>query len=248
MSHTDSWGCRPKAAHIDLRCAGRTRRFHLFDTPIGRAVSAQVLSGESYPLIPFLANVRTILDIGANVGAASVYFALHYPSARVLAFEPDSACCRVLRENIVDLPLVRLFDFGLSGRDERAELFLGSVDPATSSLGRSVLASDQSIEVELRDPEPILRELGVEVIDILKLDTEGQEVAILHALEPRLDRTRAIYVEYHDEADRREIDSLLAPTHVLFHGAIHTVHRGELCYVLKAGMPEEVGRLRIGKR
>lgn len=238
----------PAVTCVDIPCAGRTRRFHLFDTPIGRAVAAQVLTGQSYPLVPFLGSVRTILDVGANVGAASVYFALYYPLARVLAFEPDPACCVVARQNIADLPQVTLFEFGLSGRDERAALFLGSDDPATSSLHQSVLASDYTIEVELRHPEPLLSEQGVGDIDILKLDTEGSEVEILHALAPRLERTRAIYVEYHDEADRREIDRLLAPTHILFQGSIHTAHRGELCYVLNAGMPAEAGRLRVMSR
>jgi len=238
----------PPVSCADIPCAGIQRRFHLFDTSIGRIVSAQVLAGESYPLVPFLARVRTIVDAGANVGAASVYFALHYPEARVLAFEPDPVCCAVLRKNIADLPRVTAFEFGFSSADARAELFLGSVDPATSSLGRSALASDRSIGVEVRDPESVLRDQGVEVIDILKLDTEGSEVTILHALAARIERTRAIYVEYHDEADRREIDRLLTPSHILFRGAIHSMHRGELCYVPRAEAPEQAERLRIAKR
>jgi hypothetical protein len=57
-----------------------------------------------------------------------------------------------------------------------------------------------------------------------------------------------VYLEYHDEADRREIDRLLEPTHILFRGLIHTAHRGELCYVLQARMPKEWGQLRISRR
>jgi len=248
MSNADTGADTPAVVSLDICCAGRTQRFQLFDTPVGRIVSAQVLTGESYPLVPFLGNVRTIVDAGANVGAASVYFALHYPAAQVLAFEPNPFCCVVLRQNIGDLPQVTLFECGLSGQDERAELFLGAPDPATSSLGRSALASARSVEVELRHPEPVLRERGVESIDILKLDTEGSEVPIIKALASRLERTRAIYVEFHDEADRREIDRLLAPTHVLLRGAIHSPHRGELCYVLRGEIPEEMARLRVASR
>ncbi|MGI8745768.1 MAG: FkbM family methyltransferase [Bryobacteraceae bacterium] len=229
----------------EILCAGQARAIQIFDTVIGRAVSRDVLTGKSYPILPFLKNVRTILDVGGNIGAASVYFALHYPEARVLAFEPDPECFTLLRHNTADLKNVRAFSFGLAGHDAVEPLFLGSIDPATNSLGKSTLNSVASVMVEIKDPRPILVAAGIQRIDILKLDTEGAEVPILHALESWLPRTGVVYVEYHDEAARREIDSLLAATHVLFQGTIHFAHRGELCYVLQERMPAEMASLRI---
>ncbi len=228
-----------------MLCAGQERVIQTFDTVIGRAVSRDVLTGKSYPLLPFLKDVLTIVDVGGNIGAASVYFALHYPEARVFTFEPDPECFAVLLNNTADLANARAFNFGLSNHDAFEPLFLGLIDPATNSLGKSALNSSASVMVEVRDPRPTLLSLGIQSIDILKLDTEGTEVPILHALESWLPRTGVVYIEYHDETARRDIDNLLAPTHILFQGTIHYPHRGELCYVLQERMPEELGSLRI---
>ncbi len=41
-----------------------------------------------------------ILDCGANIGLATIYWKHLFPEARVLAFEPDSSGAQVLRTNL----------------------------------------------------------------------------------------------------------------------------------------------------
>ena len=43
-----------------------------------------------------------ILDCGANVGLATLFFKLHYPAARLTSFEPAPACFELLRRNVAD--------------------------------------------------------------------------------------------------------------------------------------------------
>jgi FkbM family methyltransferase len=47
---------------------------------------------------------RLILDLGANVGYASVYFSLRHPTARVIAVEPEPSNVALLRQNVAALP------------------------------------------------------------------------------------------------------------------------------------------------
>ena len=61
-------------------------------------------------------------------------------------------------------------------------------------------------------------------------------VPILVSLGERARRARLVYLEYHSEADRRLIDQLLAPSHILAGGAVRHAHRGDLCYVAN-GLP-----------
>src|SRR5688500_19248701 len=42
---------------------------------------------------------RTIVDVGANVGYASVYFASKYPRARIIAVEPEATDFALLKRN-----------------------------------------------------------------------------------------------------------------------------------------------------
>jgi hypothetical protein len=72
---------------------------------------------------------------------------------------------------------------------------------------------------------------GVGDISILKVDTEGSEIPILTDLGDRLDRTDFVYLEYHSDNDRRELDSLLTPHFILAAAKAHIPHRGTLTYI-----------------
>jgi len=226
-----------KTCTWQIQCGSVARSFTLFDTPMGREACQLVLSGKSYPLLPLAGQINTIVDVGANVGAATIYFAAQYPRARVVSFEPSPDSYALLTANTADLPQVRCFPFGLFDRDQQTLLYRGRDDAVEDSIGRSRQQSSETVPIVLRRAEAALGEAGVECIDILKLDTEGCEVPILRSLASFLPRTGVIYVEFHSERDRLEIDRLLGPTHALFRGQIAKPYRGELCYVARQCLP-----------
>jgi len=226
-------------AQVSVIHNGAPRSFYLFDTPLGRRVLEEVITGKSYPLLPHFGEVRTILDIGANVGAATLYFALNYPHARILAYEPAPLSYALLVQNIQGLPRVETFGFGLSDEDRRALLYMGQQDSVTNSVHSSPENTSAAVEVELRAAGAVLAEQGVEAVDILKLDTEGCEVPILRSLTSLLPSLGVVFVEYHDEDDRREIDRMLGGTHVLYQGRAIAPHRGEFCYLARSRLPPD---------
>ena len=67
-----------------------TIEFECVDSLISRWVNVPILEGKTYPYLPFVDDVRTILDAGANCGAATVHLARHYPDAEIHTFEPGS--------------------------------------------------------------------------------------------------------------------------------------------------------------
>ena len=221
-----------------IEFGGSKRNFTLFDTPMGRLACEDVLGGKSYPALPLAGEIKTIVDIGANIGAATIWFALQHPTARIWAFEPSPDSFALLRANTADLPQVQRFAFGLLDRDQQALLYRGKDDAVENSIGRSRELTDDTFPIALRSADSALTEAGVDSIDILKLDTEGCEVPILRSLASRLPRTGVIYIEFHAERDRMEIDRLLLPTHALFHAKILKPYRGELCYVARACLPD----------
>jgi hypothetical protein len=92
------------------------------------------------------------------------------------------------------------------------------------------VAEANSEEIELVEAREALKD-KVGPASILKVDTEGCELEILKNLEPYFHDFSLIYLEYHSETDRREIDALLAPTHsLLFSNAIQ-LHRGNVTYI-----------------
>jgi FkbM family methyltransferase len=119
-------------------------------------------------------NISTIVDCGANVGFSCLWFARAYPRARILAFEPHPDHVRTAQANIT-----------LNRLDDRVEIrpFAVATKAATAYL------TDQGIASQVRDENapgtiPItsvdfFANLGEDRIDLLKLDIEGSEYALL---------------------------------------------------------------------
>ena len=184
-------------------------------------------------------DVKTIVDIGANVGAASVYFAIGYPEAQVYAFEPGSAPFSLLQQNVEPLRNVTVFPFGLHSREQTLSLFHGKNDSVESSLCSSLRTGGEGEQIRLVCASRFLAEHGIDKIDVLKIDTEGCEVPILRSLNRYLPEVKVLYVEYHSERDRRMIDEILAQTHVLWRGQVSFAYRGEFCYLKRELVPDE---------
>ena len=56
---------------------------------------------------------QLIIDGGANVGYASVYFANKYPNAQIIAIEPDPENCALFYKNCAAYPNVELIQGAL---------------------------------------------------------------------------------------------------------------------------------------
>lgn len=156
---------------------------------------------------------RTILDFGANIGLASLYFACKYPEAAIHAFEPVPDNVALLKSQCASNGLrnVHVHPHGLSDRDQMLTL---SMEKAGLYGGLHVVreheSRESSFEVQVRDVWAVLDELGLSTIDLLKIDVEGAEYDILGRLEDRLPEIRCIIGEFHAvDGDVERLWSLL---------------------------------------
>lgn len=157
------------------------------------------------------AAVRTVLDIGANIGTAALYFARLFPNARVFAFEPVPENFALLEKNIANCPRIRGFSFGLGATDAVLEL-AASENPANfGGYSRHAAGSDpaRTVRVAIRSVAAVLAELALERVDVIKVDTEGAEHEILTAFPVELLRgARYITGELHGARDFALLDYL----------------------------------------
>jgi FkbM family methyltransferase len=140
-----------------------------------------------------------ILDCGGNVGLASLFFKRRFPSARITAYEADPAIYRMLRANLDvngarDVESVHAALWTANGRVR----FLAEGSDSGTIEVRSNGTDERAVEV----PSLRLRELIANDphgrIDLLKLDIEGAEDAVLADCEPVLDRIDAIVMDLHE--------------------------------------------------
>ena len=159
------------------------------------ACAWSVLRGGEYD-VEFPDTADVIVDLGSNIGVSILDFRLRYPNAKIYGFEPDPHAFELLQRNVGDDPNVELHQVAVSARDGTAD-FYAAEDSWASSLQQTRDGAER-IQVPTRSLESILDELGIEQVDLLKVDVEGAEGEIFESFEP-LPRVKWIVGELHLE-------------------------------------------------
>lgn len=227
-----SLGCI-RESQDTVHVAGRECTFTFPNTGNAEKHIRNILQGTDYPhpaptdWWSFTPNV--IIDIGANVGASSFCFANRYPGVPIYCYEPARGNLDYLRRNVDQLNVATVIPYGLHREDQEVRLYHGN----TQCLQHSII---QSPEVNSQDFETVtLKDAFFELRDkmvgrcLIKIDTEGCEVAIVERIQSLLPNVDMLYLEYHHESDRRRLDSLLPSFSVLFSSA-KFMHRGTVLY------------------
>jgi FkbM family methyltransferase len=149
-------------------------------------------------------DAKIVLDIGANIGIASNYLSKRFPQARILAFEPVPANFALLSRNVESLGKVRPVNKALGAKDGSFEMFHSDtkINQGGFSFHQAGSNAQQRLRVEVREARSMMRELGIEAVDVIKIDTEGSEYDILTSLgSDFLGTVKWIYGELHGNRD-----------------------------------------------
>jgi FkbM family methyltransferase len=133
----------------------------------------EVFVGQPYNVS--VADARTIVDLGANVGYSALYFAIHHPQAAIYAFEPHPAHFSRAEELIEANALadrVRLIQAAASTSD--GEVRLSDNGTCSKVVGDG---SRTTFSVPAVDLFSWCQTIGK--IDLLKIDIEGGEYLFL---------------------------------------------------------------------
>jgi len=144
-----------------------------------------------------------IVDIGAAFGEFSVHAAAFSVKNQVYAFEPNPESFRLLEENLAlnQLKNLQTFQVAVWSEDGRVAIDMGSGEAlkfTTAETSQGEISPDQ-LPVEAWSLATLFKNLGLEQVDLLKLDCEGAEYEILMKARPEvLKRVKRIVMEYHD--------------------------------------------------
>lgn len=165
--------------------------------------------------LPKAEDVKVVLDIGANAGAATVFFSELYPAAKIHAFEPIPGNLEILKMNAASRGRpgsIECHLLALSDRDGQLQMIHS---PGAHNHGgwsfyqRGAAGNEEKVSVPVRKSGDFVRELGLQRIDVIKIDTEGAEKEILYGLTPeQLASVQYIVGELHGERDFELLDWL----------------------------------------
>ena len=162
--------------------------------------------------LPAPGAVKTIVDVGANVGASVRFWKSRFPGAVVHCFEPIPSNFAMLQKNTAAFKDVTPHNEALG--DESGELKFIHSPGAGNEGGWSIFqrgnsGNEETLSIPIFNSGKRLAEFGVDCIDILKVDTEGAEKMIIKGLgEDLLSKTNYICGELHGERDFELLDYL----------------------------------------
>src|SRR3989344_2233748 len=152
---------------LDLAFEGRPFSIWMNDRT-GLAAFEEVFIRGEYA-IPDIADIRTVVDVGANIGVASVYFCMRYSGIRLYAVEPDAGVCAVLRRNLAAFPDASVHQCALSDVDGTIDFHIHPTSSIASSL-QSRVSGDRIVSVSSKTLDTFMREQHMPAIDLLKFD------------------------------------------------------------------------------
>lgn len=202
---SDPWG-RVRLGFDGLRLPGG-RRFHFRSSVADREVCRQVFVNREYALTGFARSAELaqlyvrcdrplIVDAGANIGAASVWLALTYPKATILAVEPDKHNYELLRRNTTGFPSILPVNAAIASTSGTLHLW----DPGQGAWAyrtSSVRIAD-SYPVPAMTIDELLGDFADHSPFILKIDIEGAESELFSRHSYHFDRFPIVTIELHD--------------------------------------------------
>jgi FkbM family methyltransferase len=175
-----------------------------------------------------------IVDAGANAGMSAVWFSLRYPAAKIVAIEPEPTNFDLLSKNAKRFPRIIPINAALWNREGVVRM----EDGGGGHWGMRVTDAKLSSGAIIRSTTvpALLEQLGIDQVDLLKVDVEGAECEIFADSSSWIGRVGVICAELHDRF-RPGCSEIFETATVEFpvkwrRGELHCVARGGLISVM----------------
>jgi len=173
-------------------------------------------------LKPFLGG--TMLDIGANIGTHSIFYAKY---GQVLCFEPNAIAFECLKHNM-RFTTARLFNVAVGGEPG----YVRMSPPEAGNYGAVYTQPDNTItSADGLVKRITIDSLQLDACNFIKIDAEGDEISILQGAVETISRFRPIMCI---ESNPHTLNRKCYTTHDL----ITILHM--LKYVTKQRVPEDI--------
>jgi FkbM family methyltransferase len=126
-------------------------------------------------------DIRTVVDLGSNIGISALYFLTRNPEARCYLYEADVRNTPRLRANLQDFEArYHLVEKAVADRSGQFEFGI----EATGRYGGIGIQGTETVTVDCVEINSVLEQVLQQrgSIDVLKLDIEGLEIATVAAI------------------------------------------------------------------
>ena len=134
-----------------------------------------------------------IIDAGANIGTASIWFADRFPQARVIAIEPEPGNAGLCRLNTATRANIEVLEAAIGATPGHVQL-----SGQENSWGVRTERIDSDVGVRVYSIPEIMAGYANVALFIAKIDVEGFESDLFSANTDWLNQVKAVFIEPHD--------------------------------------------------
>lgn len=163
---------------------------------------------------PKIDNVDNVLDLGANIGLATIWYSTEFPGCKIDAYEPNPDVYKILKVNTERLKNTRAFNMAISNRDSEKTFYISNRSFSSST---HEIPSGKKHTVLTRSLDSAIDNLGAK-IDVIKIDIEGEEYLALESAK-KINEVNIILGESHPFKAGVEKDAMrkiLIRTHKIY--------------------------------
>lgn len=147
--------------------------------------------------LPVTIEPKLIVDAGAYIGLSALYYSNKYPSAKIIAIEPEDTNFEMLTRNTTSNPNIELVNAGVWSSN--ANLRISNKSSEKWAFTVEEVPEGQPFDIRAVTIDSILENSGFDKIDILKIDIEGSEKEIFSKNADKwLPKVNVLVLELHD--------------------------------------------------
>ncbi|GAA5509877.1 FkbM family methyltransferase [Novipirellula caenicola] len=141
---------------------------------------------------PSFTKLDVVFDVGANVGQTASKLVQRISPQAIYSFEPVESTFAQLQANTKSLTSVHCLNYGLSDVNANSSIHIYESSVYASTCDRTPVMSPENETylrtetIKLKTLDKARAELGVEKIDLLKIDTEGADLRTIQGAQASL--------------------------------------------------------------
>lgn len=150
---------------------------------------------------------RTIFDIGANVGRWSSRVHSLWPDAQIHMFDPVPSVAAGLERTFAAVPQMHVHNCAVGAEDGTVDIHENLDRSSHSFVTRSATG-----EGKLVSGASAFKLAGADHVELVKLDTEGFDLDIIHGFEPQLRAAQISFFQFEHHTHSASYGRQFGPT------------------------------------
>ena len=157
--------------------------------------------------------INILLDVGSHKGEYISSLSKTFSINKVFGFEPNPEIFKILRNRFKN-SAIELFNYGISKKNENISFNI-NLESSSSSINELNFNSKYfkkkflllnffnsqkvttKINIEVKRLDYFLNKNKIDLVDLLKIDTEGYELNVIESLGDQISKIKIIHFEHH---------------------------------------------------